>query len=45
MISAHPVALGEGLPLLHGLPEPQRFSLASSTAYADGSVTQAYTPA
>jgi len=27
--------LGDGLPLMHGLPEPQRLELVSSTAYAD----------
>jgi dihydrofolate reductase len=42
-LTIHPVALGEGLPLFHGLPEPQRLRLVSSTVYADGSVTQAYT--
>ena len=41
----HPVALGQGLPLLHGLPEPLRLDLASSTVYTDGSVNQVYTPA
>jgi dihydrofolate reductase len=39
-LTVHPVALGAGLPLMHGLPEPQRFELVSSTAYADGSVVQ-----
>ncbi len=43
-LTVHPVALGEGLPLMHGLPEPQRFELVSSTAYADGSVTQVLRP-
>ena len=41
----HPVALGDGLPLWHGLPEPQRFELVSSTAYTDGSVMQVLRPA
>jgi hypothetical protein len=41
----HPVALGEGLSLMHGLPEPQRFELVSSTVYADGCVTQVLRPA
>ena len=41
----HPVALGEGISLMHGLPEPQRFELISSTAYADGSVMQVLQPA
>ena len=43
-LTVHPVALGEGLPLMHGLPEPQRLELASSTAYADGCVVQVYGP-
>jgi len=38
-LTVHPVALGEGLPLWHGLPEPQRLRLIGSTVYADGSVT------
>jgi dihydrofolate reductase len=44
-LTVHPVALGEGLPLMHGLPEPQRFKLVSSTAYADGSLMQVLRPA
>jgi dihydrofolate reductase len=44
-LTVHPVALGEGLPLFHGLPEPLRLVLASSTVYTDGSVSQVYTPA
>jgi dihydrofolate reductase len=44
-LTVHPVALGEGLPLMHGLPEPQRLELISSNAYADGCVTQTYRPA
>jgi dihydrofolate reductase len=43
-LTVHPVALGEGLPLMHGLPEPQRFELVSSTAYADGAVMQVMRP-
>jgi dihydrofolate reductase len=43
-LTIHPVALGEGLPLMHGLPEPQRLELISSTAYADGCVAQVYRP-
>jgi len=34
-LTVHPVMLGDGLPLMHGLPEPQRLELVSSTAYAD----------
>ena len=44
-LTVHPVALGDGLPLMHGLPEPQRFTLVSSTAYADGCVAQVLRPA
>jgi dihydrofolate reductase len=43
-LTIHPVALGAGLPLMHGLPEPQRLELISSTAYADGCVTQVFRP-
>ncbi len=43
-LTIHPVALGEGLPLMHGLPEPQRFEMVSSTSYADGSVAQVLRP-
>jgi dihydrofolate reductase len=39
-----PVALGDGLPLMHGLPEPQRLELISSTTYADGCVAQIFRP-
>jgi dihydrofolate reductase len=38
-LTVHPVALGEGLPLWHGLPEPQRFAPVSTTAYPDGVIT------
>ncbi len=38
-LTVHPVALGEGLPLWHGLPEPQCFVPTSTTAYPDGVVT------
>jgi dihydrofolate reductase len=38
-LTVHPVALGEGLPLWHGLPEPQRFAPVSTVAYPDGAVT------
>jgi dihydrofolate reductase len=43
-LTVHPVALGEGISLWHGLPEPRRFELVSSTAYADGAVTQVLRP-
>jgi dihydrofolate reductase len=38
-LTVHPVALGAGLPLWHGLPEPQRFVPVSTVAYPDGAVT------
>jgi dihydrofolate reductase len=38
-LTIHPVALGDGLPLWHGLPEPQRFTSVSTSIYADGSAT------
>jgi dihydrofolate reductase len=44
-LTVHPVALGDGLPLWHGLPEPRRFELVSSTTYADGCVNQVLRPA
>jgi hypothetical protein len=37
-------SLGAGLSLMHGLPEPQRLELISSTAYADGCVAQVLRP-
>ena len=43
-LTVHPVALGDGLPLMHGLPEPQRFEMVSSTVYADGSASQVLRP-
>ena len=43
-INVQPVALGDGLPLLHGLPEPLPLELVSSTAWADGPITQTYVP-
>jgi dihydrofolate reductase len=42
-LTVHPVALGEGLPLWHGLPEPQRFAPVSTVAYPDGAVTHVLT--
>jgi dihydrofolate reductase len=41
-LTVHPVALGAGLPLWHGLPEPQRFAPISTTAYPDGVVTHVF---
>jgi dihydrofolate reductase len=43
-INVQPVALGDGLPLLRGLPEPQPLELVASTAWADGPITQTYVP-
>ena len=43
-INVQPIALGDGLPLLHGLPEPLPLELVSSTAWADGPITQTYVP-
>lgn len=43
-LTIHPVALGDGLPLMHGIPEPQRFETVSSTAYADGTLSQVMRP-
>ncbi|MDQ6749529.1 MAG: hypothetical protein M3Z33_02045 [Actinomycetota bacterium] len=43
-LTVHPVALGDGLPLLAGLPEPQRFETVSATTYADGSISQVLRP-
>jgi dihydrofolate reductase len=43
-LTVHPVALGDGISLWHGLPEPRRYELISSTAYADGAVTQVLRP-
>lgn len=43
-LTVHPVMLGEGLSLMAGLPEPQRFELISSTTYTDGSMTNVLRP-
>ncbi len=43
-INVQPVALGEGLPLLHGRWEPQGLELVCSTTWADGPITQTYVP-
>ncbi len=43
-INIQPVALGDGLPLLQGLPEPQPLELVASTAWTDGPITQTYVP-
>lgn len=44
-LTVHPIALGAGSALMHGLPEPQHFELVSSTVYADGSTVQMLRPA
>jgi dihydrofolate reductase len=41
-VVVQPVALGDGLPLLHGLPEPLRLELVSTTVYADGPIAHTY---
>jgi dihydrofolate reductase len=43
-LTIQPVALGDGIPLMHGLPEPQRFEMVGSTVYADGSISQVLVP-
>jgi dihydrofolate reductase len=43
-LTVHPVALGQGRALMHGLPEPQRFDLVSSTVYTDGTTLQVLRP-
>src|SRR3954470_23595404 len=42
-LTVHAIALGSAL--MHGLPEPQRFELVSSTVYTDGSTLQVLQPA
>jgi len=44
VLDAGPIALGGGSALMHGLPEPQRFELVSSTVYTDGSTVQVLRP-
>ncbi len=44
-LTVHPVALGDGISLMHGLPEPRRFELVSATVYSDGSIVQILRPA
>ena len=44
-LTVHPVVLGDGLGLMLGLPEPQRFELVSATTYADGCVSKVLQPA
>ena len=44
-LTVHPVALGEGISLMQGLPEPQRFELVSATVYTDGCIGQTLRPA
>lgn len=43
-INVQPVALGDGLPLLHGLDESLQLELVGSTAWADGPITHTYIP-
>ena len=44
-LTVHPVVLGDGLGLMLGLPEPQRFELVSATTYTDGCVSKVLQPA
>jgi dihydrofolate reductase len=43
-LTVHPVALGSGISLMHGLPEPQRFELVSAAVYTDGSIEEVLRP-
>ena len=43
-LTVHPVALGRGAGLMHGLPEPQRLALVGSTVYTDGTVVNVMEP-
>jgi dihydrofolate reductase len=43
-LTIHPIALGRGSALMHGLPEPQHFELVASTVYTDGSSVQVLRP-
>jgi len=40
LLTVHPVALGDGLPLWQGLPDPRRLQVLRTTTYADGSLVQ-----
>jgi dihydrofolate reductase len=44
-LTVHPIALGAGSALMHGLPEPRHFELISCTLYTDGSTVQRLRPA
>jgi dihydrofolate reductase len=44
-LTVHPIAPGGGGALMHGVPEPQRFELVSSTVYTDGSMVHMLRPA
>jgi dihydrofolate reductase len=43
-LTVHPVALGRGVGLMHGLSEPQRLALVGATVYADGSIVHILRP-
>jgi len=43
-INVHPVALGDGMPLLRGHDGPLPLELVASTAWADGVTTHTYVP-
>jgi dihydrofolate reductase len=44
-LTVHPIALGGGSALMHGLSQPQHFELVSGTVYTDGSTVQVLRPA
>lgn len=44
-LTVHPVALGAGLSLWHGLPQPVRLKTLETRTYADGSSTYVFAPA
>lgn len=43
-LTVHPVALGQGPSLMHGLPEPQPLELINAAVYTDGSLVLTLRP-
>lgn len=43
-INVQPIALGDGSPLLAGLPEARALTLVASTTWADGPIMHTYVP-
>jgi dihydrofolate reductase len=43
-LTVHPVALGRGIPLMHDLPDPQRYELVNAAVYTDGSIVLTLRP-